>query len=937
MCSQQQLTDLLDEAAQSGAGLIIYPMEGSEPRNLTYSELRRLALHQSQLLLSCGLTKSGEILLLYFDSQLDRIIWFWTVVLAGCVPCVLPALANSRDGHAFQFRHLCNLLLDPLVITSNILRSTIFADSHLFRVASVEDIEATGPAPVDCRGPCPKLRPAGATPHAATDGIAALLLTSGSTGSSKAVCLTYDQILSAMRGKLAAMPLSPGTSLLNWIALDHVASLVEIHLCAMLTGLNQVHIPATKVVADPLFFLHLITREGVSRTFAPNFLLHKLLTALDAASPDQLRDISLRSLEYIASGGEANNVKVCARLTEHLLRLGAIGPDIIRPGFGMTETCAGAIFSSVCSTADIHTDNEFAAVGTCMPGIEMRISPLKTAEADCSMLDNGGPQHGALELRGPVVFRRYFNDPLATQEAFTPDGWFKTGDLGLIDESGNLRLAGRSKDVININGVKYLPHEIETEIEQASIPGVAPSFVVCFAGRTVGSSTEEITIVYQHTYDVWDADARVQTLGSMASTVMKFTGSRPRILPVAPGLLERTSLGKLSRAKVRSAVEQGHFQEQADIDAQAIKAYRVSQSTEPLGGTERVLARLLVERLNISEIDVDTCFLATGMTSIDLIQLKTVLQREFEITDLPLSTVITHTTIRSLSSAIQEASPELMYNPVITLQPIGSEQPLWLIHPGIGEVLVFLGISQYFENRPIHAMRARGFNKGEEPFQDLTDVLTTYYAALRNVQPHGPYAMAGYSYGSMIAFELAKMLETDGERVAFLGSFNLPPHIKTRMRTLDWTAGVLHISHFCGIITEEQSDGFADELRSLPRTQQVARVLAASDQERCAKLALTPESLETWTNVAWSLQKIGWEYEPSGNVAQMDVFYCQPLKVVSRTRQDYRDRLLSRWVDFSRSEVRYHEVGGEHYTMLGPEQVVGFQQVLDAAMKARGV
>ena len=139
-------------------------------------------------------------------------------------------------------------------------------------------------------------------------------------------------------------------------------------------------------------------------------------------------------------------METCAKLTKLLRRYDA--PRIfIRPGFGMTETCAGAIYNTKdCPSVDIQHNSEFCSLGTCIPGMHMRIMCRDGSIASANEI-------GSLEVSGPIVFQGYYNDKSATQDAFTSDGWFKTGDLGLLDSKGRLRLTGRDKDIIVINGL----------------------------------------------------------------------------------------------------------------------------------------------------------------------------------------------------------------------------------------------------------------------------------------------------------------------------------------------------------------------------------------------------------------------------------------------------------------------------------------------------
>ncbi|PYI29051.1 putative polyketide synthase PksJ [Aspergillus indologenus CBS 114.80] len=923
------IAQLLDHAAAKDAGIFAYAQgESEEPLYLSYSQLRLLATQKADLLRNPGSQSSAKIVLIHFATQFENIVWFWASILAGMVPCLSRTLEHSPEERTANFEHLHRLLLDPLVITSQTLQDRDFATNSVLRIVAVEKLEAGMPAPERHTD----------EPLPSTEGVATMMLTSGSTGRAKAVPLTHRQIFAAVSGKLAMLPLPEKSSLLNWIAVDHVASLVEIHLCGLAAGLDQIHVPATEVITDPLLFLRLIAKHGVSRTFAPNFFLQKLSTTLDAAAGSLTDEINLSQLQYIGSGGEPNVVDVCVRLTKQLTRLGTHTSPIV-PGFGMTETCAGAIYNLSSPQTDISAGSKFASLGACMPGIEMRIGSVTGDDVE---VDNKAT--GWLEIRGEVVFEGYFNDEIATRAAFTADGWFRTGDLASLDRHGRLHLAGRWNDVININGIKHDPSTVEAALNQAAIAGIAPFSVACFSYRPPNAESGGIMVVYEHAYPMADSEARMSTLRSISRIVSPIVGSRPHVLPLTPGQLVKTTLGKLSRVKICRALEQGQFHDDQRANNEFIRTYRSVECSPPQNETEEALMGLLHELfVNQPEMEIDHAILNMGISSVDLIRLKRAIERIFRIAEIPMVMLLTHTTIESLSSAIRalrqnscKASCET-YQPVVTLQPQGSKVPLWLFHPGIGEVLVFLGLVQYFPDRPIYAMRARGFNRGEEPFAQLSDMLSTYYRAMKAQQPEGPYALAGYSYGSMIAFEVSKMLEANGDQVRFLGCFNLPPHIQDRMRTLDWTAGVLHIAHFCGVLTEQQAEAMADDLRALTPAEQVSRVLAEGSIERCKELALTQESLLTWTNVAWSLQKIGWEYSPTGSVTTMDVFYCQPLKLVARSREEYRNTKLNHWVDFVREDIRYHEVDGEHYTMIGPEHVVRFQLALKQALAARGL
>lgn len=166
-------------------------------------------------------------------------------------------------------------------------------------------------------------------------------------------------------------------------------------------------------------------------TFAPNFFLSKLHDSLAAAGPNLKLDLS--ALRALISSGETNVVSTCAALQNLLRRFGANGENLVRPGFGMTETCAGSIYNLRFPARDTWQGLEYASLGTCVSGISMRV----LVGQDGSEREAAAGEAGSLQVSGPVVFQEYFNDDKATRQAFTTDGWFITGDNAYIDAIGH--------------------------------------------------------------------------------------------------------------------------------------------------------------------------------------------------------------------------------------------------------------------------------------------------------------------------------------------------------------------------------------------------------------------------------------------------------------------------------------------------------------------
>lgn len=853
--------------------------------------------------------RPGAKVALLLERPGDFIPAFWACVLGGYVPCPLVPIRNDSERWAQHLAHVDILLDRPLLVTTGGLRKELPGVSS---AADLDDLRAGTPEEVTC--------------EAEPTDPAVLVLTSGSTGNSKAVVLTHGNLLASMAGKTECQQLTAADVTLNWISFDHVAALLEAHLLPLYVGALQFHAEPAAILADPLLFLRLIDRYSVSMTFAPNFLFGQINAALDSAKQQASKRrpfvVDLSSLRHIISGGEANVVETGRRLLDLLAPYG-LSRKALWPAFGMTETCAGSVYSR--EFPDGEGNLEFASLGLPIVGLEMRI-----VDDHGALLPAG--ESGELQLRGPMVFSHYYNNEAATSAAFTVDGWFRTGDLGRI-EDGRLGLVGRSKDSIIVSGANYFSHELETALEQ--LDGIERSFVAAFPTRPKGADTEQLVVAFATSFPL-DDEARLHQLTiAVRSTTILLWGFRPAlILPLPKDAFLKTSLGKIQRAVLRKRLEAGELSAH-EIRIAGVTNRQLGGYTAPEGPAEEAIAGIYAEMFGLDPKAVSTTssFFDLGGTSLDILKLKRRLEQYFGLADLPIVTILQNPTVRRLAARtapgrLQEKNE---YDPIVPLQLTGTKTPLFCVHPGVGEVLVFVNLAKYFVNeRPFYALRARGFNEGEEYFSTFDEMVETYVDAIRMRQPHGPYAVAGYSYGGAVAFEIAKVLESQGERVAFTGSFNLPPHIKYRMDELDTVEGAVNLAFFLSLIDKKQADELPEQLRAaLPVQDPCAYLIQIAPRERLVELDLDLPKFAAWAGLAQSLLTLGRSYVPSGTVESMTVFYAHPLR---GTKQDWLNKEIKRWDDFTRSPNRYIDVAGEHYTLMGPKHVGSFQAVLRAEL-----
>ncbi|RAL12615.1 NRPS-like enzyme [Aspergillus homomorphus CBS 101889] len=905
------LPAILNTAAQTPAGICIYPpgqVDGS-PTRLSYADLARRAEEDSSLLLNHIHDK--PVVLIHLDNHADNIRWFWAVVCAGLLPAMSTPLSQNAPQRAQHLQHLRALLESPVVLTSSSLVAQ-FPELKQPRTLTVEQLGHTTPKR-DATAVQPRPRQG--------DEPAVLMLTSGSTGHAKAVPLTMPQLVAALQSKSRAEAYAHRSVLLNWIGLDHVANLMEIHLNAIFTASDQVQVQARDVIADPLVLLQLIERHRVSHTFAPNFFLALLRQRLAGLEEKYHRlTIDLSSLKAIVTGGEANVVELAQTVTRQLGRLGAVEP-VLCIAYGLTEACAALTYGMFDPTYEEREEHEFASVGKTIDDAKVRIQTV--AGVTASPLEVG-----EVQLSGPVVFTQYYRCPEATQHSFTPDGWFRTGDRGYLDE-GRLNLAGRHKEILVINGVNYSPQEIETVLEKARIPGLLPAHFAVFAHRPPGSDTEGYCVIYSPESTVADPVQRSRTAEMVASIASSIPNVRPNW----------SSLGKLSRTKLQTEFLAGVFDASMIRSRGPIQSAQAATRIAPATPTEENIVNVLEEMLEIPTdvISVDQTIFELGVTSITLFRFEQLLRDRLGFAvGVSLITFLNSPVVRNIAYTIDHAT-STQYNPVVPLQPRGHKPPLWLVHPASGNVLAFLPLARTMTDRPLYGLTARGLGDHGQLFASIADMADTYYHHVKQTQPHGPYALTGYSLGTTVAFELAKRLEANGDTVAFCAALDSPPHIIPLVQHLDWTRAAIRVTYFLGLIAQDSIPAYEQEMAALSCEEVITRLLEVARPEERARLNLSAEQLTAIVYVTDNFGRMGRKYHPSGTVRKMDVFHCIPLHSVCLDQAKWVGEFLDKWQDFSRESVEFIECEGDHADMLNPQFVEGFEQRLSRVLAARGL
>ncbi|MDY6869331.1 MAG: fatty acyl-AMP ligase [Actinomycetota bacterium] len=386
------------------------------------------------------------------------------------------------------------------------------------------------------------------------DDIALMQLTSGSTGSPKAVQITHANVVANAEAMIVGCDFDNDTDVIvSWLPCFHDMGMTGYLTVPMYFGAELVKVTPMDFLRDTLLWAKLISKYRGTMTAAPNFaynLLAKRLRRL--ATPGEF---DLSSLRWALSGAE----QVDPRDVEDLCQAGApfgLDPKAIIPAYGMAETTVAVSFSQ-CGGGMVvdEVDADLLAVlHRAVPANKGRTRrlvslgrPLRGLQV--RVLDESGavlPPRGVgvIEVRGRPVARGY-----TTAAGFVPAqdelGWYDTGDLGYLTETGEVVVCGRLKDVIIMAGRNIYPTDIERAA--ARVAGVRPGCAVAI--RLEAGHSREAFAVAVESKDFDDPEQVRRIQRQVAHEVVAEVDVRPRnVVVLEPGMIPKTPSGKLRRA-----------------------------------------------------------------------------------------------------------------------------------------------------------------------------------------------------------------------------------------------------------------------------------------------------------------------------------------------------------------------------------------------------
>jgi aspartate racemase len=346
------------------------------------------------------------------------------------------------------------------------------------------------------------------------------------------------------------------------------------------------------------------------------------------------------------------------------------------------------------------------------------------------------------------------------------------------------------------------------------------------------------------------------------------------------------------------------------VDRRALPApNQVRQEPEetfvaPQDELELQLTKIWEKVLGVQPIGVRDNFFELGGHSLLAVRLFAEIEQIFG-KNLPLATLLQATTVEELASVLRQEGWSAPWSSLVAIQSSGSKPPLFCIHPIGGNVLEYLNLVRYLgSEQPVYGLQAQGLDGKQAPLNRVEDMATHYIKEIRAFQPEGPYFLAGFSFGGAVAFEMARQLHAQGQKVAWLALCDTHSP-KLRENHVSFLESIrIRLSHLLQLEPQEK----LNYIQSWVRWH-----MHKGDYKEFLRNQL-PESLLNFDILDANFQATK-NYVPQVYSESVTLFRCR----VQDPKFSHDPQLG--WGEFVSGQLKIHDVPGDHDGMLREPRV----------------
>lgn len=574
------------------------------------------------------------------------------------------------------------------------------------------------------------------------DNLAYIIYTSGSTGKPKGVGITHRGVVNHGLASAKLFELTPQDRVLQFSTISFDICIEEV-FPTWLTGATLI-LRSEAIASSIAEFLQFIDHHQITIANLPTAFWHELVNGLST-----LQRSLPQSLRLMIVGGEKPNYST------YKTWLSLVGnyPRWLN-GYGPTETTVTATFY------DPSTDSKLLESRTEIP-IGRPLANLQTYILDSNLQPVPIGVPGELFIGGSGLAKGYLNRPELTAEKFITHPFqsqqnspsaiqprlYRTGDRVRYLPDGNIEFLGRLDNQVKIRGFRIELGEIESTL--ALHPAIVQSVVTV---RVSDSGQKQLIayIVTDPQQPIAIAAIRMFLKDKLPDYMIPVSFVELEALPLTPN-------GKINTKALPEPV----------INASSLEIAIANDDFE------KDLVAIWQEVLEVPSIGIHDNFFDLGGHSLLAVRLFTVIEKKFS-QNLPLATLLQAPTIHQLADILRQEQPSDGWSPLVAIKPDGSRPPLFCIHGGGFNVLIYRDLAlKLSPDQPVYGLQAQGLHgRGGIGSNSLEDIAADYINEIRAVQPHGPYHLAGLSNGGNIALEMAQQLQAQGEQVNFVGMFD---------------------------------------------------------------------------------------------------------------------------------------------------------------------